>query len=375
MIRRAAAIAGLAWLAVPTAGWAASPGDAEDNSPAGVSALRSLAEANGHHANLINDSFRVPDRPGVLFVVEPTSPFSDAEAGELVRWMTGGGVVVYASTGADPVLETALGIARSSQAAAFEVRATPGTPLLAGVGSVQMQSADPLASPTGSQVAILRSRSGDVVGVAAPFGRGHLFALAGSGPLTNGDLANADNGVLAADLVAAAGGSAEVSFDDFHHGGGGGGNGSLSWMGTPWGLAILLVVLVAFFLLLLRGRVFGPRIPLRAAADPSSAEFTSAVGAMLRRARARQQTVSRLLAATRSALALQAGIRAGGDPEHLEAALRQRSPALADELSAATARAAAVRDEKSLAEAAANLHRLARPPLKPAPRADTPRRR
>jgi len=133
--------------------------------------------------------------------------------------------------------------------------------------------------------------------------------------------------------------------------------------------------LFAFTLLLVRGRVFGPKIPLHSAADPSSAEFTSAVGAMLRRAGARQQTIARLLAATRSALAQQAGIRAGTDPEHLEAALRQRSPALADALSTAAARVAAVHDESSLAEAAADLHRLARPPLRPASGTDTNRRR
>ena len=374
MSRRAVVLAVLCWLALPVGASSAGPGDAQDDSPLGISALRSLAEANGHHSNLIADSFRLPAQHGVLFVVEPAVAFSPEDVAALGRWVSDGGTLVYASTAADPVLEPLLGLSRLADGAGFETRATAATPLLSGVGSVQMTAASPLGAVKGAQVVILRSRTDGVVGIEAPLGRGHYFALAASGPLTNGDLANADNGILAADLLAAAGTTAEVSFDQFHHAGGGGG-GTLAWMSTPWGISMLLVVIFGLVLLMMRGRVFGPQVPLQPAGDPSSAEFTAAVGAMLRRARARQQTVGGLLAATRAALAHQAGIRGGVDPASFEAALRQRAPTLADELHAVTARAAAVHDEKSMAEVAAELHRLARPPLRPAPGTATNRRK
>ncbi|GAC1332659.1 MAG: hypothetical protein NVSMB17_12060 [Candidatus Dormibacteria bacterium] len=361
-------------LGAPASAQAAGGGDAADNGVLGTSALRSLAEANGHHANLINDSFRVPAPGGVLMIIEPADTFTPGEARAVVEWVTRGGVLVYAATSPERTLEAALGLSRSGDVPA-ESRGRPGTPLLAGVTSVQLTSALPLTSPTGTQVAYLRSLAGEVLGIYSPIGQGRVYALAGSGPLSNGDLANADNGVLAADLLAAAGASAEVSFDQFHHAGAGGEGSSMAWLGTPWGFAILLEVLVAFALLLAHARVFGPRVPIYPGADPSSAEFTSAVGAMMRRAGARRQTVARLLTATRSALAAQSGIRAGADPEQFEAALAQRSPALAEALRTASTRAAAVHDEGSMAEVAAELHRLAHPPLRPAPGNATPGRK
>ncbi|HEV1998257.1 MAG TPA: hypothetical protein VGR61_09035, partial [Candidatus Dormibacteraeota bacterium] len=172
---------------------------------------------------------------------------------------------------------------------------------------------------------------------------------------------NQDDGALAADFIAAAGPRAEISFDQFHHGGGAGQTSSLGWIGTPWGFAIVLEVVLVFLLLTLRGRAFGPLIPLRPAADPSSAEFTSAVAAMLQRARASGPTVARLMATTRAALAEQVGIR--GSSDALEDVLKQRSPTLADALGQAAAKAGAVQDDRTLAEAAAELHRLARPAL------------
>jgi hypothetical protein len=376
-VKRAALVLALvAPLLLPQVAAAEGPGDAEVDSPEGTSALVALAQADGHHANLIRDQFRLPPAPGVLFVVAPGDPFSGEEADAVSAWVAGGGVLVYAASVPEPRLESALGLTRSVDAAAFSGHAVAATPLLSGVESVELGGARPLASPGGRQVALLRSPGHDVVAVAGPLGRGHFFALASADPLTNGHLANADNGALAADLLTAAGTAAEVSFDQFHHGGGAGQESSLAWMTTPWGLAILAVVLVTLGLLVARGRAFGPRLPLRPERDPSSAEFTAAVGAMLRRARAQGPTIERLLQATRSALARQAGIREGADDERLEAALAQRSPALAEALRRAVASARSVHDEGSLAASAAELHRLARPPLTArAPRPANPRRK
>jgi len=223
-------------------------------------------------------------------------------------------------------------------------------------------------------VAFLRSLAGEVLGTYVPLGRGRVYALAGAGPLTNGDLANADNGVLAADLLAAAGASAVISFDQFHHAGSGGEAGSLAWLGTPWGIAILLGTLVVFALLLARGRMFGPRIPIYAGTEPSSAEFTAAVAAMLRRADARRQTLERLLRATREALARQVSIRNNIAPKTTVVEM-QRAPSLAESLRGATGGAATVHDDRSMAQAAAELHRLAHPPLRPAPGSATPGRK
>jgi hypothetical protein len=357
----------LALLAIPIVllpATALAAGDAESDSFDGSSALRQLAEANGHHTALLTDQFNLPTNHGVLFIIEPDSPFRASEAQDVARWVSEGGVLVYASAFQEPELELSLDISRASDTGSFAPRAHPATPLLAGANNVAMGALLPFATPSTSQTVYLRT-STDIAGLQGVLGQGQFFALASANPLTNQLLDTDDNAAAAADLIAAAGPGATVTFDQFHHGGGAGQSGSFDWVGLPWGFAIVLEVLLVFVLLALRGRAFGPLVPLRPAGDPSSAEFTRAVGAMLRRARASRQTVGRLLQTTRAAIAEQVGIR--GNPAALEEVLEQRSPALADDLASASARASRVRDDATLAEAAAELHRLARPSLGEAP--------
>jgi hypothetical protein len=360
----ALSLTALLWASAAPAVYAAGPGDAESDAADGTSALRQLADATGHRSDLLRDRFDLPSAPGVLFILEPENAISLADAQAVARWVSGGGVLVYASEGVNVELETALGISRAGSDSIFEGQAYAATPLLAGLASVRIDSALAFAAPTGPQAMFLRSSITDaVVGIEGPLGSGHYFALATASPFQNGNLGSDDNGRLGADLVAAAGTSALVTFDQYHHAGGAGESSSLAWIATPWGFAIFLEILLVFGLLALSGRAFGPRIPLRPRADPSSSEFTSAVGRMLRRAGARRETVGRLLYATRAALSERVGIRGGSDPERLAAILRRRSPGLADALDHASASASAVNDERSLAQVAAELHRLAHPAL------------
>ncbi|MEA2684285.1 MAG: hypothetical protein QOK05_2613 [Chloroflexota bacterium] len=374
----AASLALLLWVPAAVTAHAAGPGDAESDTRDGASAIRQLADVKGHRPDLLRDKFDLRPAQGVLFILEPETTFTQADAVTVTNWISRGGVLVYAAEASNPPLETALGISRAGSDSVFEGSAYAATPLLAGVSSARMGSAQLFASPTGPQVMFLRSAITDgVVGIEGPLGLGHYIALATPTLLDNGGLASADdNGRLAADLADAAGPSGQVIFDQYHHAGGAGESGSLAWIGSPWGFAIVLEILLVFGLLMLAGRAFGPRIPLRPQTDPSSAEFTSAVGAMLRRARARRQTVGRLLYATRVALAEQVGIRGGFDPQRLDEVLRRRSPGLADALAHATARAQVVDDERSLAQAAAELHQLAHPALgAPGVQPQTPTRR
>ena len=351
----------VAVLLTPLAVLAQGPGDVESDALDGSSALRQLAEANGHHTTLITEQFRLPAEHGVVFILEPESGLRTSEAEDVVRWVGQGGVLVYASATHDPELETALGISRASDTGDFASVAHTATPLLAGANNVAIGGLLPFAAPTRTQTIYLRASNAEIAGIEGSIGSGHFFALASTFPLNNQLLDTQDDGALAADFIAAAGPGAPIAFDQFHHGGGGGVTSSLAWIATPWGLAIVLEVLLVFVMLAMRGRGFGPLIPLRPAADPSSADFTSAVGAMLQRARASRPTVARLLLMTRSALAERVGLR--GRSDALEEVLGQRSPALADALARATARAGAVEDDRTLADAAAELHRLARPAL------------
>jgi hypothetical protein len=360
--RQSAAAALLLLLAgAGPAGAQASLGDVESDDPEGASALRQLAEATGHQPTLLRDRFDLPATGGVLFVIEPETAFSATEASRVRDWLADGGVLVYASWQPDSELEAVFDLARSD-AAVSGGTARVSAPLLAGVRTVALSAASPFISPSPDQTVFLRTAK-EPAGIEGHYGKGRYYAIASSLLFSNRMLGVEDNGRLAAELLAAGGPGGAVIFDQFHHGGGAGQSSSLAWIATPWGLAIVLEVLLVFSLLAIRGRAFGPLIPLRAPTDPASTEFTSAVGALLRRARANRQAAGRLLAATRAAVGEQVGVRGGMLGDRLETVLRHRSPALAGDLERATAAADAVVDDPSFARAAADLHRLAHPPM------------
>jgi len=108
-----------------------------------------------------------------------------------------------------------------------------------------------------------------------------------------------------------------------------------AWMTTPWGIALVVTVLIVFVGLALRGRAFGPRISMRAREDRSTAEYAVAVGSLLHRTGARRVTLEALLSATRRAVAQRIGL--GGDvpSDRLNATIEQRAPAAAAELARA----------------------------------------
>src|SRR5467141_1576555 len=224
------------------------------------------------------------------------------------------------------------------------------------VGSVRS------AAPTASQVPLLRNDSGDVLALRQDVGHGQLVALGDPLILCNGRLGKPDNGRFAADLMAMTPTGGRVWFDEFHHGAAATASPETAWMTTPWGIALLAMVLIVFVGVALRGRAFGPRIPLRAREDRSTAEYAVAVGSLLHRTGARRVTLEALLSSTRRAVAQRIGL--GGDvpSDRLNATIAQRAPAAA----AALARAEHDLEGASMSEAevlrmARQLHDLAYP--------------
>src|SRR5207253_10706458 len=106
----------------------------------------------------------------------------------------------------------------------------------------------------------------------------HTLSLTDALPIY---LGKPDNGRFAADLMALTPAGGRVWFDEFHHGAAAGASTETAWMTTPWGFALLLAVVIAFAGLAMRGRAFGPAIPLRAREDRSTAEDDGAAGSRL----------------------------------------------------------------------------------------------
>jgi hypothetical protein len=310
----------------------------------GTSALRQYAERLGRPSGAVEGEFRLPDRPGLLFVFSPTVPYSSDDVAELLRWVEIGGTLVYAAETGDPRLDAQLGVQRARRPSLGHAQALPE--LVRGVGSLEGAQVGAALRPGRDQVPILRSP-------------GRVVLLADPGLLTNEHLGRADNWRLASDLVSWAPRGAPAVFDEYHHGDIAAGGGA-GWALAPWGDALLWAALLLFAGFALRGRAFGPRLPALPAADRPSSEYVAAVGRLLRRAGARQLTFEVLQHATRRALAERVGVgRPGAD---LEAALQGRAPALAGRLAGLEQEASlAASSDAGLLEVAAGLHGLAYP--------------
>jgi hypothetical protein len=333
----------------------------DSDSPNGASALPQLASALGHPVTTLEDGFRPDLGMGAVFVLSPTAGFTKDEAGRAVDYVSGGGTLVYAAEQGDPQLDLTLHVNRQRTIASGDAVGTGR--MLAGVlhvaGAVTVQ---PLA-PAPAQAVLLRSSSGQPVAFEQFVGRGRVVVLADPLPLCNGQLDQADNGQLAADLVSLAPSGARVAFDEYHHGPAGVGSPLTGWLSTAWGVALAWAVLVGFLGLLLRGRAFGPRLELPGTGPRSSAEHVAAVGGLLERSRAAGATGRLLTAAARRALAARHGLALGPGSD-FEGALRLRAPSDAAELERAEVDLARGGDAALLA-AARRLHRLAYPDQPP----------
>jgi hypothetical protein len=338
-----------------------STSDAAD----GTSALRAYADALGHASGTIEGTYSLPSSPGLLFTFTPGA-FSPDEVLQLDSWLRAGGVVVYAAEDSDLLIDQQLGLKWSADAASSGT-IHPGAPIQGGVAALASGDQARTLTTSAAQVPLLRNASGAAVALQQTVGQGQLVVLTDPLILCNGYLERADNGRFAADLIAMTPAGGRVWFDEFHHGAAATQSPLTAWMTTPWGLALLAAVLILFIGLAFRGRAFGPRIPLVARSDRSSAEYATAVGSLLHRTGARRLTLETLLTAARRAVAEQVGLGSDIPGDQLSAAIAQRAPAAAAEL----ARAERELEQATLSEAdllalARRLHDLAYPLSSPA---------
>jgi len=337
-------------------------GDSPEHSSAsdagnGTSALRLYAESLGHATRAVEGDYTLPSTPALLFVFRPTEGFSNVESQQL----RAGNVAVYATEERDPQLDSQFGLHLTSRT--VEASAHAAAPVFGGVASLSGSSTALAFKPSPLQVPLLRNAAGDVMAVRTAVGSGQLIAMTDPLVLCNGYLRLADNGRFAADLIALAPNGGAVLFDEFHHGQiAGNAPTATAWVLTPWGAALALAVIVIVAGLAMRGRAFGPPIPLLQAGDRSSAEYAAAVGSLLHRTGARRVTLETLLAATRRTVAERVGLGSETPSGQLLETIAQRSPAAAAELTRAEAELpAALASEAAVLDMARRLHDLAYP--------------
>jgi hypothetical protein len=344
----------------------------------GASAALLYAQAMGHPSDQITGNFTPPDRAAMMFVFSPTSPYTAGEADLTRAWVGSGGVLVYASEQGDPELDRSLGVTR------LNGYASSGTyvamPVVAGVKTVAGGTGGVIPfDPSPSQVTFLRTADGFSAGYVQHIGQGYAIVLADPLVLCNGYLEKQDNGRLLADLLGTVAAKAPVAFDEYHHGLTAGDFAPQAWLTTPWGAALLWLLVAVFFGLLLRGRRFGPIVERPAEIARSDAEWSVAVGQLLRRSSARAVTLGLLAGATERAVAARTGLPLQ-PRERFWNALWVRAPEVAGELAQVeTSLYAASASENDLLKAARRLHDIAHPmasgrphPTGSAPRTESP---
>ena len=326
----------------------------------GASAVLLYAEAMGHPTHQITGSFATPAENTEMFVFTPTSPFTTDEARATAAWVRDGGVLVYGSESGDPELDAALHVQRLGTLVT-STTAGPGGPYLDGVSAVAGSDyAQPFQLASG-QVGLLRGSAGFPIGYLERVGQGIVVALADPVEVCNGYLERDDNGRFLADLLGLVPAGAAVAFDEYHHGVTASDVTPAAWLLTPWGAAMLWMIVAVFFGLLLRGRRFGPVVPRPAATTRADAEWSVAVGELLRRAGARAVTLGVLARASERAVAAQTGLPV--EPrERFWQALWQRAPDVASRLDAAERELyGSEKSDRELLEAAQRLHGIAYP--------------
>jgi hypothetical protein len=325
----------------------------------GTSAVRLFAEAMGHPTDQIAGSFGPITPSAMMFVFSPTSPYTADQAERARLWVRSGGILVYAAEKGDPQLDLLFGVKRLdgtvSGAGQLGNPAVPGVKSVAGGGEVT-----PL-EPSADQVPFLRTPVGYVTGFLQRVQAGYVVVLADPLVLCNGYLGKEDNGRLLADLLGLTSAKASVLFDEYHHGVNVSDLAPQAWVLTPWGAALLWLLIAVFVGLLLRGRSFGPLIPRLPEVARVDAEWAVAVGQLLRRSSARAVTLGLLATATERSLAARTGIPLQ-PRERFWNALWVRVPEIAAELAEAeNALMASASTEAELLKSAQRLHRIAHP--------------
>lgn len=358
-------VAGVAAIAIAAVAYAGQPPqDSPDHSSSsdaanGTSAVLLFARAMGHPAAQLSGSFATPSGGGLMFVFTPTAPYTSDEANRTLAWVRAGGILVYASEQGDPELDRAFAVTRSNGAAFIDGEV--GNPSVAGVSQVAGGVVVEPLDPSVQQVPFLRTPAGQVTGYVERLGAGKAVVLADPLVLCNGYLDKKDNGRLLADILGLAAPGAQVAFDEYHHGVVLADLGPQAWVLTPWGAALLWLLVAVFVGLLLRGRRFGPLVAPAAEAARSDVEWATAVGRLLRRSSAREVTLGLLANAAEREVARRTGL-ALQPRERFWNALWVRSPELAAALAEAeTSLRHDAATEHGVLNAARRLHRLAYP--------------
>lgn len=240
--------------------------------PDGAKALRLWLAELGYRVDAQPlAAFAPPEEAAVALVLEPLLPITDEEATALTEWVEAGGTLVVAGNKAATAdLLRRFDFRLVLLDAPINAPALPQTPLWT---SPPLEAADPRAlhylESQRSDFVVHLAVEGRPVVVSFAQGDGRVILASSARPFSNEGLRSPGNAALALNAVAVAGREAAVWFDEWHHALRGRADalavGPGQWLRrTRAGQSVLLFVGLLFLALVLRGRRFGPPLPLPA---------------------------------------------------------------------------------------------------------------
>lgn len=297
-----------------------------------------------------------PDRSDTVMLMLADTLDEDA-AGELRAWVRAGGTLVVADSRSDFAPDVA-GPASIGPLQASLPR-TCDSAALAGVERVAAPGGQVYEEPPGDALACFRRGDGFWL-IAVGEGEGTVVAIGGPGAFTNAALGEADNGMLAAALLAPERGGS-VAF--LRPPAPGQGRSSLAELVDDRVWLALAQLLLAFGVVVVwRSRRLGAPVREPQAVQIAGSELVTAVGHLLQQTSARAQTAHLLRDDVRRELADRLGLPASCPVDAVASAVARRTGRRTDDLVALLAGSHPA-DEAALVALAADLERARRDTL------------
>jgi hypothetical protein len=297
----------------------------------------------GFNVHRISGSF---DTTGsdTLFIVDPRTPLSDADAEAVMQSLAGGANLILAVS---PESQAQAGVLL----ARLRVGLTDGRPAGTSAPAQPIDAGGRVHSvPTAAGAAIeaapyltpLLSQGGVLTAVAEQVaGAGRAYVLASAFPLSNDGLRDADSSTLVLSFLERARGGS-IGFDEYHHGEiASAAGGAAAIFSSPLGLSLLLAVLTVVVFLAWSGRRLGRPLPAGdTALVPTTASYIDAMAGLYSRSNDRGAVASRYAEELRRRLAAgPAGDLGAGGDEAFAAALHTARPELAGDAATVLRRA------------------------------------
>ena len=284
----------------------------------GLAAYAELLARHGHPVRRLRVSLdKAQLDPGTTLVLADPSRMTDAEAGALAAFVSAGGRLVAAGSGAGPVLAGLPGGGPEwDDGEVDSARPLAPVPELAGVATVEAGGTG-VWRVVGGTLPVLGGPDG-VLATVASVGRGRVLALADASPLQNRLLDQADNAAFA---LAAAGDGRPVAFAEAQHGYGQGRG--LRAVPARWRWALAGGFLAAMVWMWSRGRRLGPPDDIERSEPPARRAYVDAMAGALARTRQPEVVVAPLQDRARRRLAARAGLPPDAGEESMRHAATQ----------------------------------------------------